>query len=385
VIEKYQKMETMQTMRAARKFGPGYFIQEQMDLREWTQEDMVEITGISLKHINKILQDKQPITLETARILSEVFNTSAQYWVNLDSGYRLWKESGISLKEVEADIRSMIYERMPVRDMVKKGWIKPFMNIEELKTETLRFWGWTDLDFTRLDNVSMECYTRKSIAFQQFNVSYALTWYQMARKCAESLPRKEYNKDALSELYDKLYHYTAETNGIEHFLEELEGCGVLFFVLPHLQKTYLDGAAFLSGKNPVIVYTGRHKRIDNFWFTVAHEIAHILKHLNESSQFILDDLKDGEENDIEKEANALASGKLRHKEISDYLNPYLNYLSTSRVEECSTKYEVHPSIIIGKLTFDKKVSYKNLYLFNDNVIELIPEKYIFLHKNNLPA
>jgi HTH-type transcriptional regulator/antitoxin HigA len=368
-------MEASTQLRAAKKFGPGYFIREQMDLREWTQEDLAEVTGLTLKHINKILQDKQPLTIDTARIFAEVFNTSAQYWINIDTSYRLWKIQDQSVKEKNAGIRAVIYERMPVRDMVKKGWIGSFNNIEELKSETLRFWGWENLDFTSLDRQSIPCYTRKSTACQQFNTAYALTWYQMARKVADTKPRNPYDKAALSALFEDLHCFTTEDNGISHFLQELERCGVIFFVLPHLQKTYLDGAAFLSGKNPVIVYTGRYKRIDNFWFTVAHEIAHVLKHLGENSPFILDDLKDGEQNDLENEANALAAEKLKHNEISAFLNPYLNYLSTRRVEECAAEYNVHPSIIIGKLAFDHKLSYKNLYLYNEEVLEMIPTKF----------
>ncbi len=376
VIKEHQHMETTAQIRAARKFGPGYFIREQMESREWTQEDLAEVMGITLKHLNKILQENQPLTLETARILGEVFNTSAQYWINIDTGYRLWLEHEKSEKEKEADIKSLIYERMPVRDMVRKGWLGSFSSTEELITEILRFWGWKKLDFTILERQSIPCYTHKSTAYQQFNAAYALTWYQMARKVAETKPRKAYNKIALTALFEEMHRYTAEQDGIRNFLDELEKCGVIFFVLPHLQKTYLDGAAFLSGENPAIIYTGRYKRIDNFWFTLAHEIAHVLKHLNKKFLFILDDLKDGEQNGLENEANALAAEKLMHKEIADFLNPYLNYLSTSRVEECATEYQVHPSIIIGKLAFDKKLSYRNLYLYNDNVLALIPGKYI---------
>jgi HTH-type transcriptional regulator/antitoxin HigA len=77
---------------AAKKFGPGYFIQEQMDLRHWIQEDLADVIGVSEKHLNKILKNKQAITLEIARLLGEVFDTSAQYWINIDTGYRLWLE-----------------------------------------------------------------------------------------------------------------------------------------------------------------------------------------------------------------------------------------------------------------------------------------------------
>jgi len=155
----------------------------------------------------------------------------------------------------------------------------------------------------------------------------------------------------------------------------LADIGVIFFVLPHLQKTYLDGAAFYSEKNPVIVYTGRYNRIDNFWFTVAHEIAHILNHINKKTPFILDNLNNYHVNSKEAEANKLAAEKLKHPEILKYLDPYLGYLTKSKVEDCAGVYEVHPAIIIGKLAFDKKISHGNQSLFNENVLEQIEKRY----------
>ncbi len=83
-------------LRPFKKFGPGYFIQEQMDERNWTQEDLSAVMGLTTKHINGVLQDKQPISLEIARKLSEIFETSAEYWINLDTNYRLWLMMDIS-------------------------------------------------------------------------------------------------------------------------------------------------------------------------------------------------------------------------------------------------------------------------------------------------
>jgi HTH-type transcriptional regulator/antitoxin HigA len=153
------------------------------------------------------------------------------------------------------------------------------------------------------------------------------------------------------------------------------GTAAQLFVLPHLQKTYLDGAAFYLDKNPVIVYTGRYKRIDNFWFTVAHEIAHILLHLNNELTFVLDNLRDGELNEMEAEANQMAATQLKHEEIVKFLAPYLKYLTTSRVEECAEVNTIHPAIIIGKLAHDKSISYANQSLYNDDVLSIILKKY----------
>jgi len=361
-------------LRAAKKFGPGYFIKEQLEHRDWTQDDLAEITGLSPKHINKILQDKQTLSLEIAQLLGEIFSTTAQYWMNLDNSYRLWLSEERSQHEIDVNVKGMIYERMPVKDMLAKGWLQPFPTVQELKKQVLLFWGLEDLDFSIIDKKLVPILTRRSEAYNQFNASYALTWYQKAILEATNYRVGEYNKKELESLYNRINEYTIKENGIESFIEHLAQTGVIFFVLPHLQKTYLDGAAFLLDKTPVIVYTGRYKRIDNFWFTVAHEIAHVLMHLNADIPFVLDNLKNGDFNDIETEANEIAADKLKHNEIIAYLEPSLHYLTTLNIEDCANKLEIHPAIIIGKLAHEKKISYRHQNLFNENVLGLIPSQ-----------
>lgn len=372
-------VDTIQ-IRAAKKFGPGYFIREEMELREWTQEDLSDVMGITPKHLNAILREKQPLTIEIARLLGEVFDTSAQYWINIDTAYRLWKEQEKTEKEVAADIRGMIFERMPVNDMIKKGWLLSYEGLDELKEQVMEFWGMKSLDFSPHDAKLLPCLTRKSEAYNQYNASYALTWYRKACLVAETKSVRPYDPHKLKALYENLHSFTVLDGGINEFLIELNDAGVIFFVLPHLSKTYLDGAAFFSGSNPAIVYTGRYKRIDNFWFTVAHEIAHIINHINDKTPFILDNFSNKERSRIEDEANELAARILKHNEITAFLEPYLSYLTTSRVEECADKYEIHPAIIIGKLAHDGMVSYHNQKIYNSNVLEIIDPYYKLIVK-----
>lgn len=362
-------------LRAARKFGPGYFIREQLELREWTQEDLSSVTGLSIKHLNQILQDKIPVSIDLARILAEVFNNSPTYWVNLNTAYRLWLVTEKTQQEQDVEIKALIYERMPIKDMLLKGWLQPWESVADLKKQVLRFWGWDTLDFSILDKQYLPCLTRKSETYNQFNASYAITWYKKAMKEAERFQQRPYDKQKLEQLYEQIHLFTTYEDGINRFIEALASAGVTFFVLPHLQKTYLDGAAFFMEDKPVIVYTGRYKRIDNFWFTLAHEIAHVLYHLNDETPFVLDNLKDGEINQMETEANTAAAEKLKHTEILDYLDASLGYLPKSKVEECAAEYKVHPSIVIGKLAYDKKISYSNQSLYKENVLQYIDEQY----------
>jgi HTH-type transcriptional regulator/antitoxin HigA len=373
-------MKSSVELRAAQKFGPGYFIHEQMDERSWTQEDVAQVLGVTVKHVNKILQDKQPLTLEMARILGEVFNTSPQYWVNLDTGFRLWREKERSPKERDADIKALIYERMPVRDMLKKGWLKPWKNAAELSKQVLRFWGIDSLDFDWMDNDVLQPYfARRSATYNQFNASYAFTWYRRAVQVAGSFRVPTFREKALDECMERMHELTNVNDGVKKFIDSLNKAGVIFFVLPHLQNTYLDGAAFKVKNTPVVVYTGRYRRIDNFWFTVAHEIGHVLKHLNPDTPFILDDLKNGDSTlskEQENEANEYAAQKLKHAEILEMLSPPGRYLTHQKVMECAAKLRIHPAIVVGKLAHDDPAYYKRLHLHNETVLDQIPARYL---------
>lgn len=375
-IPNHLTMETKTKLRPARNLGPGYFIREQMEYRNWSQEDLSEVMSITPKHLNKIIQDKQAITLEMAKILGEVFETSPQYWLNLDANYRLWLDAEKSEKEVQAEIKSKIYERMPIRDMIHKNWIPNFSNFDELLNNVLHFWEVKQLDFDAWDQKALPILARKSEMLNQYKAAYTYTWYHKALQTANQYRVGKYNNVLLAELYNQLHQYTIQENGYNLFLKKLNDTGVIFFILPHLQKTYLDGASFYSNENPVIVYTARYKRIDNFWFTIAHEIAHILNHLNTPETFFIDNFKDDEINELEEEANNQASLQLKYAEIQAFLKPKLNYLTQQSILDCSAKLEVHPSIIIGKLAHDKTISYANQNLFNENVLERIDSVFV---------
>jgi HTH-type transcriptional regulator/antitoxin HigA len=368
-------MASIKNLKAAKKFGPGFFIREQMDIRGWVQDELAAVLGISTKHLSSILLDKQSLSIENAKKLSSAFNTSPQYWLNLDNDYRLWLSQEKQEQTAAVESKAIIYSRMPVRDMMKKGWIAPTRDVKVLISEVKTYWTIPDLNFQFLEE-SILPLCKKSEAYNQFNASYAATWFQMARKFSEGFFVPAYNKPALETLYKNIFSFTTKENGISLFLNDLQDCGVKFFVLPHLEKTYLDGAAFSHNGNPVVVYTARYKRIDNFWFTVAHEIAHVLKHLNDKTPFVLDNFNDKTSDKMELEANALASKHLKHPEILEFLEPFCSYLSVGKIVECSRTINIHPAIIIGALAFKEKISFRNQSLFNENVLEIIPEQFI---------
>ncbi len=353
--------------------GPGEFIKEELELRGWSQQDLASILGLSLQTVHKLIHNKQPITLEVARRLSKAFGQSPQYWLNLDNNYRLRLEEETA-EEQNTGIRAQLFKYMPLREMCKKGWLLcDLTDTTRLVQEVKAFWEIDELDFSFIDRELLPNF-RRSRAYQQFDAYYALTWFKMAQKCARLYSVSAYNRQKLIRLTEQLHRFTVQERGIQEFLERLEQTGVKFFLLSHLPKTYADGAAFFMEGNPVVVYTKRYDRIDNFWFTIAHELAHVILHFNNRKSIFIDRL-DQIESEEEKEADELASRWLKTKSILNYFEQYKKYISRFRVQQCSTELEIHPGIIVGVLQHHGYLSHKNLNKFKGKVSPLIPSKY----------
>ena len=69
--------------------GPGDIIKDAMEELGWQQDDLVRNSGLSLKTVDLILNNKQAITPKTADLLGKTFSTSAEMWLNLESNYKL--------------------------------------------------------------------------------------------------------------------------------------------------------------------------------------------------------------------------------------------------------------------------------------------------------
>ncbi len=73
-------------------FPPGDLIKEELEAKGWTQDDLAEIIGCTTSSINEVISGKRGITVETARNLGEAFGTGAQFWLNMETAYRLFLE-----------------------------------------------------------------------------------------------------------------------------------------------------------------------------------------------------------------------------------------------------------------------------------------------------
>ena len=144
-----------------------------------------------------------------------------------------------------------------------------------------------------------------------------------------------YDRAALEKIAGNLHRYTLMQDGAEKVISDLKKSGVSFFVLSHLSKTYLDGAAFLESGTPFVVYTGRYNREDNFWFVLAHEISHVPLHYDYLQTPFLDTLEDSNKdslNEREKEADEMAGFYLNNDKILRFAGQINRYVTESNTE-----------------------------------------------------
>src|SRR5438309_7502090 len=90
---------------------PGAAIQQQLDSRGWNQIDLAQILGVRQSVVSALITGKRPISLEIARDLSAAFGTNMEYWLKLETDFRLFTTSPA---DSSISRRARLFETAPV-------------------------------------------------------------------------------------------------------------------------------------------------------------------------------------------------------------------------------------------------------------------------------
>jgi HTH-type transcriptional regulator/antitoxin HigA len=308
------------------------------------QKDLVAFIGSKSK-VSEVLNGKRPLTLAMMRGLHKGLGIPAEV---------LLKEPG---GQFPATLPNVEWSRFPLLEMAKRGWVTPVNGMRERAEEVMR-------PFVEaaggLDAVTAPLF-RQGIA-GRLNAkadTYAVAaWCMRGSALALKRPletpfRKE--KLTLSVLKD-IARLSYFKDGPLLAREYLAKQGVFLIVVPHLTKTYLDGSAMLlPDGNALIALTLRYDRLDNFWFTLLHELAHLVRHLSEECRLIVDDLdlrsqSEVGQDDTENEADDIASAALIPKRYWPVLDAG-KVPKAADVLSLAAKLKSHPAPIAGRIRF----------------------------------
>jgi HTH-type transcriptional regulator/antitoxin HigA len=327
-------------------------IKFRMDQLGLTQQDMVPYIGTKSK-VSEVLNGKRPLSLTMMRSLNKYLGISAEVLLN---------EPGARFPD---GMQNLEWDKFPVVEMAKRCWVPnvkdPKENAEELMRKLI-------IQAGGIETVPFALFRQgKSARYNSKMDTYALTaWCIRVLALARENPLKnKYKKGSFKpSTLQEIARLSYFENGPLLAKEYLEKQGIYLIVVPHLPKTYLDGAAILMPDGtPVIGLTLRHDRIDNFWFCLLHELAHVAKHLTESDRIIIDDLDlrrhDAESEDKnEKEADEITRDGLISKKVWER-NPIRGKVTAAKVYALAEQLKIHPAIIAGRVRYEQN-NYKLL-------------------------
>jgi HTH-type transcriptional regulator/antitoxin HigA len=139
--------------------------------------------------------------------------------------------------------------------------------------------------------------------------------------------------------------------------------GIIFLIEPYIPGSKVDGVSLkLPNGIPVIGLSLRYKRLDSFWFTLLHELAHIKLHYEQLDTPIIDDLDSSSESKIEKQANLTAKHSILSKQIFRTID-FQEIRSKASLFRLARDVNVHPALIAGIIRF-----HLNNYTLHSDII-----------------
>lgn len=338
----------------AEVFPPGEFLRDELEARSWSQTEFAEIIGRPVRLINEIIAGKRAITPETATQFGASLGTSAELWMNLESQYQLSK---VSPPDNLIGRKAKLYEKFPVREMIRRGWVAGSDDVEILEQQFLQFYEISDVN----ERPCLAHAAKRSSSYEEEPTDLQIAWLFRVRHVAKSFVLPKFSVDGLKQQVSRIQALQIDPAEIRHVAKLLNEVGVRFVLVEALPGSKIDGAClWLSDTQPVIAMSARLDRIDNFWFVLRHEIEHVLLGHGKDGEPMLDEDIGELESELEEErlANAAASQfGVSDDELNGYMarvNPY--FFARDRVVGFAARLKVHPGIVIGRLhkTLEKR-------------------------------
>lgn len=194
---------------------------------------------------------------------------------------------------------------------------------------------------------------------------FLLAWKaQVTRNALRQIQRKKPKYRPLNMSWlSELVKLSAFDDGPARAKDMLAEQGIILIIEPQIAGMRVDGAAFLIDEHPVIGLTLRLDTVDNFWFTLMHEMGHVILHYRTGlASGFFDDFEHLEIDEMEEEANRFAQNML----IPDAVwsrSPARIAKTAEPVERLAKQLGIAPAIVFGRLRMERQ----NYKIFSDKI------------------
>lgn len=330
-------------------FHPGYYIKELVEDSGLTQEDFAKRLNTTPKNISKLINGEQNLSREMALKLSRMLGTSIDYWLNFQKKYDSLLAEFDSAKELEREkevFKHIDYgyfrENFGLPNLPRKieeqiKTVREFLNVASL---------------TVLESRDLAVSFRKSSKEPSIsNIINSNVMVQIAINEALKTDAPKFNKKKFEKAVEYALSLTAAHNEFYPLVEKaFRDAGVKLVILPNLDNSGINGATKKIGENIMLMVNDRRTYSDTFWFTLFHEIGHIMN----GDYGITYDGYDKKESEADLYAKDKLIPKNAYKEF--ILN---NSFTEKSIRKFADEISRDPGIILGRLMKDGLVSYSN--------------------------
>ena len=251
-------------------FHPGYYIKEIIEESGLSQKDFAKRLDTTPKNLSILVRGEQSLSIDIAMKLSRMLGTSVDYWLNLQKSYDALIAEFESSKELEQERRIFKYfqytyfrENFGLPDLPRKTneqikCLREFLNVASLSVFTVSF-------------------RSASEDMKETNTARANAMVQIAINQALKIEAPKFDKKKFEKAVDYALTLTTQHGDFYPLIRKVfEDAGVIFVILPNLPGSGINGATKKIGQNVMLMVNDRRFYSDTFWFTLFHEIGHII-------------------------------------------------------------------------------------------------------------
>lgn len=326
---------------------PGATIKEQLLDRGLSQKEFAMRMDMSEKHISKLINGEVQLTPDVACRLEMVLGIPAKFWNKLEATYREKLIKADNENKMDAD--KELVKKLPYHEMSKYGWVPETRNLNERVINLRKYFEVVSLEI--IQNLQLTKIACRRLAETEKSDLALLAWAQKAKLEARSIETSSINLNKLKKKIPKIRSMTTinPTDFCPKLVEILADCGIAIVFLPHIGGSFLHGATFYDGKKIVIGLTLRGKDADKFWFSLFHELGHVIfGHINQP---------EGTTDEDEHAADNYAKETLIPTvEFNKFTSQ--NDFSKEAIKTFANKQNILCGIVVGRLQKEGFISYK---------------------------
>lgn len=343
-------MEKMNGLSLDFIIHPGETVKEVLEERGMSQEELAIRTGFSPKHVSEVVHGKKGISPAFAKTLEYVLGMPASFWINLQGIYdreiiEFQELNGISENELDIVCK--------LKDIIKYCQELHFMKLDSNKEaqvmELRNILMVNKLDYIAKLPINQVAFRGSKKVDVDIYVLYA--WQRICELYADNIKVEEsYDVNKLKKVIPDIKKAMfLEVNDMINELQKIFcSVGIAFQVVKHFSGAPVQG--FIKKKNDkaILCMTIRQSFADIFWFTLFHEIGHLIND-NVTNQYIDYTFTDSED---ERKADEFARKTLINEvQYSNFIEQ--DNINEKAIEEFAKSQNVRDFVIVGRLEKDK--------------------------------